>query len=181
MLNLGLFTSYAELISTYSSGKDFIAPTSKWIDAVHTQSPPPLSIFTRVYYANSQYPDVEPGSPLAEALAEALDEALDEALAEDLALVKSMNPSADVSSINAANPASAIAPAFRVKDGYDVVMQHTRHYAGFANELEIILSSQHIDTVVIVNQATALSKSDRGLTETRQSGMTSSGTVLCTA
>ncbi len=177
MLNLGLFTSYAELISTYSSGKDFIAPTSKWIDAVHTQSPPPLSIFTRVYYANSHYPDVEPGSPLAEALAEALDEAL----AEDLALVKSMNPSADVSSINAANPASAIAPAFRVKDGYDVVMQHTRHYAGFANELEIILSSQHIDTVVIVNQATALSKSDRGLTETRQSGMTSSGTVLCTA
>ena len=144
MLNLGLFTSYAELISTYSSGKDFIASTSKWIDAVHAQSPPPLSIFTRIYYANSHYPDIEPRSPLAEAFA------------EDLALVKSVNPSADVSSINATNPASAIAPAFRVRDGYDVVMQHTRHYAGFANELEIILSSQHIDTVIIVSQAPAL-------------------------
>ena len=36
-----------------------------WIDTVHAQNPPPLSIFTRIYFNNARKPEVKPGSGFA--------------------------------------------------------------------------------------------------------------------
>ena len=49
------------------------------------------------------------------------------------------------------DPMTALYPAF-VPIGGDVVLQKIRYYAGTANELELILSSQKIDTVILVSR-----------------------------
>lgn len=46
-------------------------------------------------------------------------------------------------------------PAFQPIPDYDVVLSKTRYYAGTGNELELILSSQHIDTVVLTGIRTS--------------------------
>lgn len=111
-------------ISSTSQGIAWINNTATWIDAVHAQTPPPLSIFTRIYSVNALNPDIAGGFTQA------------------FAGLKpgTMNESA-----------TEIYSAFTPLSGYDVVLSKVRYYAGTANELELILSSQIIDTVVIVS------------------------------
>lgn len=140
VLNLDLINLLVSSVANYSSGTEFIACTAKWIDTVHAQKPPPLSIFTRIYFANSHYPDIAPGS----------------AFAMELGINGSSGDSgsgASQSALTETNPLTQIWPAFKVLEDYDVVLEKTRYYAGFGNNLENILGSQKIDTVVIVSPA----------------------------
>lgn len=124
VLNLDMINGLVSSISSTSQGIAWINNTATWIDAVHAQTPPPLSIFTRIYSVNALNPDIAGGFTQA------------------FAGLKpgTMNESA-----------TEIYSAFTPLSGYDVVLSKVRYYAGTANELELILSSQIIDTVVIVS------------------------------
>ncbi|KAI5363281.1 Putative isochorismatase [Septoria linicola] len=106
-----------------TAGKAFINSTATWIDAVHAQKPPPLSIFTRIFFSNARQPEIGPKSPFAQV----------------------------ASSLGTSNDSNTfIYPAFRVNEAAgDVVLQKTRYYAGAGNGLEEILRAQQIDTVVL--------------------------------
>lgn len=123
VLNLDLINALVGGVNETAAGKAFISNTAKWIDAVHAQSPPPLSIFTRIYFSNSHKPEVGPQAPFAQ-------------VGGTLG--------------TAASPLTKLYPAFTVdKEAGDVVLQKTRYYAGAGNALEQILSTQKIDTVIL--------------------------------
>ena len=123
VLNLDLITALVSPLAPTPAGSSFISNTASWISAVHAQSPPPLSIFTRIYFANARHPEVKPDSGFA-AISAALGTASDNA--------------------------TQVYPAFEVDEGAgDVVLQKTRYYAGAGNALEEILRAQGVDTVVI--------------------------------
>lgn len=125
VLNLDLMNAFVLSVASTNEGAQFISSTAKWIDAVHAQSPAPLSIFTRIYFLNHQTPEIGPQTPFATA-------------------------AAALGDVTAADNVTMIYPAFTVKEDYDVVLQKTRYYAGYGNELESILRSQLIDTVILV-------------------------------
>ena len=123
VLNLDLINALVSPLANLSSGSAFIANTARWIDAVHAQNPPPLSIFTRIYFTNSHKPEIGPKSPFAQ---------VGGALG------------------TAASPDTKLYSAFHVDDAAgDVVLQKTRYYAGAGNSLEEILNAQLIDTVIL--------------------------------
>ena len=123
VLNLDLINAIVGGINTTAAGQQFISSTAKWIDAVHSQDPVPLSIFTRIYFSNSHLPEIGPQSPFG-------------------AVGGSLGTKAD--------PLTELYPAFHVdREAGDVVLQKTRYYAGAGNALEQILSTQQIDTVVL--------------------------------
>ena len=92
---------------------------------VHRQCPPPLSFFTRIYFANLKKPEVAPDIPF-------------------YPVVQIIGNATEDSTI------SEIYPAFKPLKNYDVVLQKVRYYAGAGNALEEILSTQKIDTVILV-------------------------------
>jgi len=123
VLNLDLINGIVGNINTTTEGKQFINSVSTWISAVHAQSPPPLSIFTRIYFSNAKRPEIGPKTPF----------------------------SVDAASLGNAtidSPQGQLYPAF-VPSADDVVLQKARYYAGAGNALEEILSSQLIDTVIL--------------------------------
>ena len=123
VLNLDLINGLVSPLASSPAGSAFIANTATWINAVHAQTPPPLSIFTRIYFSNARKPEVKPGSGFA-------------------------SVSAPLGTANAT--ATQIYPSFRVDEGAgDVVLQKTRYYAGTGNALEEILRAQGIDTVIL--------------------------------
>lgn len=124
VLNLDLINGLVGSISSTSEGIAWINSTATWINAVHAQKPPPLSIFTRIYSINALNPDIAGG------------------FTQTFAGLKpgTMNQSA-----------TELYPAFTPLSDYDVVLSKVRYYAGTANELELILSSQKIDTVILVS------------------------------
>lgn len=132
VLNLDLINGLVGSINTTTQGQSFINNTARWINAVHQQNPAPLSIFTRIYFSTVLRPEIGPTSPFASAVA-ALGNATD------------------------TSPQSQIYPAFQPLPDYDVVLRKSRYYSGDGNSLEEILSSQQIDTVVLVCSFTILS------------------------
>ena len=123
VLNLDLINGLVAPLASSPAASAFIKNTATWIDAVHAQSPPPLSIFTRIYFSNARKPEVKPGSGFA-------------------------SVSAPLTTANAT--ATQVYPAFRVDEAAgDVVLQKTRYYAGTGNALEAILRAQGIDTVIL--------------------------------
>ncbi|KAJ5759429.1 cysteine hydrolase family protein [Penicillium odoratum] len=124
VLNLDLVNAVMEIINTTSQGKAFIKNTAKWIDAVHKQSPPPISIFSRVYASNSLMPEIAPSVPFYSAIA-------------------------TIGNLTESDVASQLYPAFKPLPDYDVVLQKTRYYAGTGNTLVQILRNQNIDTVIL--------------------------------
>lgn len=125
VLNLDMINALVAGVNTTAEGQAWISSTAKWISAVHAQSPQPLSIFTRIYFSNSQRPEIGPSDPFA----------------------------ADVASlgnITETSPEGMLFPAF-VPAPNDVVLQKARYYAGAGNALEEILASQKIDTVILVS------------------------------
>ncbi len=123
VLNLDLINGIVGSVEDLPAGKAFINNTAKWINAVHTQDPAPLSIFTRIYFSNSHKPEVGSQAPFAQ--------------------VGGMLGTS-------ASPATELYPAFTVdKKAGDVVLQKTRYYAGAGNALEQILATQKIDTVIL--------------------------------
>jgi len=125
VLNLDMITGIVGYVENTAAGKAWINSCALWINATHAQNPPPLSIFTRVYFANTRKPEIGPQTPFA-AVAGVLGNA------------------------TSSSPQSQLYPAFIELPDYDVDMQKTRYYAGAGNALEEILSSQLIDTVILV-------------------------------
>jgi len=123
-------------ISSTAAGQAWINSCALWINATHAQNPPPLSIFTRIYFANTRKPEIGPQTPFG-AVAAALGNA------------------------TSASPQSQLYPAFIELPDYDVDLQKTRYYAGAGNELEEILSSQLIDTVILVRPPSLHSRLER--------------------
>lgn len=95
------------------------------VDSVHKQQPPPLSIFTRVYFSNSQRPE----------------------LAADVPFYQVVN---SFGNLTETSPATQIYPAFKPLNNWDVELRKARYYAGDGNSLEEILRTQKIDTVILV-------------------------------
>lgn len=125
VLNLDLINGLVSSIASTPAGQSFISNTATWIDAVHAQQPSPLTIFTRIYFANAQKPEVAPYGGFAQVASSLGQGTMD------------MN-------------ATMIYPAFDVdEDDGDVVLQKTRYYAGTGNALEEILRAQSIDTVIL--------------------------------
>ncbi|KAK5121764.1 hypothetical protein LTR85_004639 [Meristemomyces frigidus] len=123
VLNLDLINALVSPLANTSAGAAFISNTACWIDAVHAQNPPPLSIFTRIYFSNAHKPELGPLTPFA-----AVGGALGTANSSETMLY----------------------PAFHVDEAAgDTVLQKTRYYAGAGNGLEEILRAQQIDTVVL--------------------------------
>ncbi|PYH49139.1 cysteine hydrolase family protein [Aspergillus saccharolyticus JOP 1030-1] len=124
VLNLDLIDAVVSYVNTTTAGASWIKNTARWIDAVHKQSPPPLSIFTRIYFANTQRPEISATDPFAQAVSL-------------------------LGNITDSSPQGQLYSAFRPLDDWDVVLQKVRYYAGAGNSLEEILASQKIDTVVL--------------------------------
>lgn len=123
ILNLDLIPGIMSPIINTTAGQTFINSTSTWINAVAAQNPPPLTLFTRIYFSNSRQPEIGPQSPFAQ-------------------VAGTLGTSAD--------PLTEIYSAFQVNETRgDVVLQKTRYYAGAGNGLEEILRAQRIDTVVL--------------------------------
>lgn len=126
VLNLDLIEALVSSINTTAAGASFISCTRSWITAVHAQSPPPLSIFTRIYFSNAQRPEIGPQTPFGAV-------------------------AAGLGNVTESSAAGMLYDAFVPLEGYDVVLQKTRYYAGAGNGLEEILRSQLIDTVILVS------------------------------
>jgi len=125
VLNLDLIDGIVSGITTTSAGQAFINSTSKWINAVHSQNPKPLIIFTRIYFTTAQKPEIGPETPFGIVVA-------------------------PFGNVTETSPVTQIYSAFDVLDT-DVVLQKTRYYAGAGNGLEEILRAQEIDTVILVS------------------------------
>lgn len=126
VLNLDLINGIVGTLPSTPEGKQWIHNVARWIDTVHQQTPPPLSIFSRIYFSNARKPE--------------------------LGTAASPVPFAKVGGAlgTASDPLTQIYPAFHVDPAAgDVVVVKTRYYAGFGNELEEILRAQKIDTVIL--------------------------------
>ncbi|KAJ5287345.1 Isochorismatase hydrolase [Penicillium angulare] len=124
VLNLDLISGLVGTINTTSQGQAFIKNTAKWINAVHKQSPPPISIFSRLYFSTSLLPEISPDAPF-------------------------MTDVATVGNLTGSDPKSQLYPAFKTLPNYDIVLQKTRYFAGADNTLVQILQSQKIETVIL--------------------------------
>lgn len=123
VLNLDLINGLVAPIASDPAGKAFIDCTARWISAVHNHDPPPISIFTRIYFLNAMRPEVQPESGFA-------------------------NASAPFGTAQANE--TQLYPAFDVNEAQgDLVLQKTRYYAGTSNVLEEVLRAQSIDTVIL--------------------------------
>lgn len=125
VLNLDLIEGLVSGINTTVSGQAFINNTKTWIDAVHQQTPAPISLWTRIYYSNSQQPEIGPNSPFRKVTAALPDNGTE------------------------SSPATQIYHAFSPLPDYDVILRKSRYCAGDGNSLEEILKSQGIDTVIL--------------------------------
>lgn len=123
VLNLDLINAIVGRVASTEAGTTFINNVADWINTVHAQNPPPLSIFTRIYYHNPRKPELGPSTPFAQ-VGSALGTASDNE--------------------------TMIYPAFNVDESVgDTVLDKTRYYAGAGNALEEILRAQQIDTVIL--------------------------------
>lgn len=110
--------------------------------SVHKQSPPPISIFSRLYFSTSLLPEISPDAPF-------------------------MTDVASVGNLTESDPKSQLYPAFKPLPDYDVVLQKTRYFAGADNTLVQILQSQKIDTVILVCLMSEGQLLNKFLTESR--------------
>lgn len=125
VLNLDYINGIAGGLANTTAGEAWLANTANWIDAVHAQDPPPLSIYTRIYYSASTKPEIGPNSPFAK--------------------VGGAFGTSD-------DPLTELYPVVQDRvdeDLNDVVIAKTRFYAGANSPLEGILRAQEIDTVIL--------------------------------
>jgi hypothetical protein len=125
VLNLDLINGLVGSINTTAAGKSFINNTATWINTVHQQTPPPISIFTRIYFSNAKRPELGTAWPF-------------------------QKTTAGLGNDTASSPTGELYSAFKPLQGWDVELQKPGYYAGTGNSLEQILSAQKIDTVILV-------------------------------
>jgi hypothetical protein len=63
VLDLDLINGLVSSINTTAADKVFTGNTAHWTSAVHQQTPPPVNISTRIYFAGPKRPEVGPTSP----------------------------------------------------------------------------------------------------------------------
>lgn len=142
VLNLDIINDVTEPIANTTSGATWLECLQTWNDAVHALNPTPLTFWTRIYFENAHYPDVKQGSPFANSL-------LSSGI---VAGPGTGNPNSTVQNSQLeASPLTEIYSAFNPQVGSDIVLQKTRFYAGFGNNMENILAAQSIDTVILVS------------------------------
>ncbi|KAL2855371.1 Isochorismatase-like protein [Aspergillus pseudoustus] len=127
VLNLDLINGVVAPLANTSEGRKWINSTATWIDAVHAQSPPPLSIYTRIYYSSPAAPELSPETPFYQV-------------------------AASFGNLTETSPASEIYALFAPQTqngGKDVVLRKSRYYAGDGNSLEEILRTRGVDTVIL--------------------------------
>lgn len=124
VLNLDLINALVTLVNTTTEGQMWINNTATWINAVHAQQPPPLSIFTRIYFSNIWLPEIVLSDPFYAVLG-------------------------SFGNVTVDSAEGMIYPAFETL-AQDVQLRKSRYYAGDGNSLEEILATQKIDTVILV-------------------------------
>ncbi|KAL2788529.1 Isochorismatase-like protein [Aspergillus keveii] len=134
VLNLDLINGVVAPLANTTEGKKWINSTATWIDAVHAQSPPPLSIYTRIYYSSVATPELSPSIPFYQV-------------------------AAAFGNLTEESPVSEIYPAFAPSssgdDSRDVVLRKSRYYAGDGNSLEEILRTRWVEKVILSGLSTS--------------------------
>merc|ERR1712187_458013 len=124
-LNLDLINGLVGDVNETEAGKRWIDATASWITAIHSLEPPPLNIYTRIYFTEPWKPEVTPNTPFSQVVA-------------------------PLGNITLSDPKSQIYPPFKPSNNHrDVVLRKTRYYAGDANSLEEILRAGGADTVIL--------------------------------
>lgn len=121
ILNVDMINAVAGGIVGTPPGRKWIQNNQDWMNAVHSQNPAPLSIWTRIYYATARKPEITANTPWA-------------------GEAGMLGDSSD--------PLTQIYSEFKPDPVNDVVLGKSRYYAGSGNSLETILSAQGIDTVI---------------------------------
>ncbi|KAL3496718.1 cysteine hydrolase family protein [Aspergillus germanicus] len=133
VLNLDLINGVVAPLANTTEGRKWINSTATWIDAVHKQSPPPLSIYTRIYYSSAAAPELSPSTPFYQV-------------------------AAAFGNLTEQSPVSHIYPAFAPddsEDSRDVVLRKSRYYAGDGNSLEEILRTRGVEKVILSGLSTS--------------------------
>ncbi|KAL4866606.1 hypothetical protein BDV12DRAFT_131369 [Aspergillus spectabilis] len=123
VLNLDLSNALVASVSETEVDQKWINSTATWINAVHHQSPPPLSIYTRIYYSTSKAPEVNPVIPFYQVVAA-------------------------LGNVTESDAISRVYDVFAPLES-DVVLRKSRYYAGDGNSLDEILRTQNIDTMIL--------------------------------
>ncbi|KAL2852563.1 Isochorismatase-like protein [Aspergillus pseudodeflectus] len=130
VLNLDLINSVVAPLANTTEGRKWINSTATWIDAVHAQSPPPLSIYTRIFYSSGSAPELSPETPFYQ-------------------VASAFGNLTEESSV------SQIYPAFAPDSDSDVVLRKSRYYAGDGNSLEEILRVRRVESVILSGLSTS--------------------------
>lgn len=117
---------WVDAVSPWNLHRTHNTNSTPWC-SVHAQSPPPLSIYTRIYYSNEMRPEISTDTPFLQAVA-------------------------SLGNATESDPETQLYPAFAPLDGWDVVLRKSRYYAGDGNSLEEILRGQKIRTVILVSR-----------------------------
>lgn len=121
ILNVDMISAVAGGIVKTPPGCKWIQNNQDWMGAVHSQTPAPLSIWTRIYHASARKPEITTNTPWA-------------------GEAGMLGDSSD--------PLTQIYSEFKPDPVNDVVLGKSRYYAGSGNSLETILEAQGIDTVI---------------------------------
>lgn len=124
VLNLDMINGLVASVAGTPQGESWINSVTTWINAVHAQTPTPISIFTRIYFSNTHRPELGLGVPFSAAVA-------------------------GLGNATSSSPQSQLYPAFVPLPDYDVVVQKTRYEATIGNTILEILYSNQIDTVIL--------------------------------
>jgi nicotinamidase-related amidase len=121
-----MINALVAFVGASEDGQVWINSTANWISVVHQQTPPPLSIFTRIYFSNKYRPEISSSVPIFQAFS-------------------------ILGNVTESSLETQIYPAFAPLDDYDVVLVKTRYDATFGSSMLEILRAQGIDTVIVVS------------------------------
>lgn len=109
VLNLDMINGIYGSFNTTPQGQQLINSTVTWINAVQAQNPPPLTIWTRIYFSNVLRPELGVGVPFQKVIG-------------------------GLGNITESSPAGQIYGAFKPLQNRDVIMPKTRLYAGESSQ-----------------------------------------------
>jgi len=115
VLNLDLINGLVGSVNNTTAGRSFINNTATWINAVHQKKPPPISIFTRIYFSTTHRLERVPTSSFPKS-------------------------TAGLQNVTEGSPASQLDGAFKPLNDWDPMLPKTGYCARQWNSLGGILS-----------------------------------------